>query len=228
MRISRLTACLFLSCLCFPVAGCAQGEVRGQTIGEGLDAAIGDGVFRQVTSVLVAKDDDLVFEQYWGDGGPDRLNDTRSATKSLTAMAMGAAIADGYIESIDAPAFAYFEGERPFRYASTLKDAITIRDLLTMSSALDCDDNDWESPGNEGHMYPAPRWTYFVVDMPTMQTYARNANGYGPFRYCTAGSFILGQIIERAVGEPVDAYIERRLLAPLGIASIAWDRSPSG
>ncbi len=97
-----------------------------------------------------------------------------------------------------------------------------------MSSALDCDDNIWESPGNEGHMYSARKWLYFVLDMPTVDDYRRDERGYGPFHYCTAGSFLLGQIVERATGESINAYTERRILEPLGIRQVSWDKSPSG
>ncbi len=192
-----------------------------------LAEAIKSNRFKQITSVVVSRNNDVIYEDYWNDGGPGNLNDTRSATKTLVAMAIGAAIDDGHIASSDSNAFDWFEAERPFRFNTELKGDITVRDLLTMSSALDCNDNVWESPGNEEHMYPARNWTYFVLDMPTRLDYERDEAGYGSFSYCTAGSFILGQIVERASGEPIDQYIERRLLKPLGVADVHWDRSPS-
>ena len=195
---------------------------------EALDAAVKAEEFRKITSVLVSYRGELVSESYWAPGAADYLNNTRSATKSLTAMAVGAAIADGAITDVDAPAFSWFETERPFRFSTELKEQITVSDLLTMSSALDCDDNEWSTPGNEEHMYPARRWTFFTVDLPTKEDYRRDERGYGPFSYCTAGVFLLGQIIERATGEPVDEYVERRLLKPLGVDRVRWHRSPSG
>lgn len=208
--------------------GCTDASLEISATYSELDQAIKGGTFQQITSVLVATRGEVLYEQYWDIGGPERLNDTRSATKSLTAIAVGAAVDDGYIDNVDVPAFDFFEGDRPYRFSSRLKDSITIKDLLTMSSSLDCDDNNWESPGNEGHMYPARRWLHFVLDMPTVENYQRNEKGYGPFHYCTAGSFFLGQIVERATGEPIDAYTERRILKPLGIHRVSWDRSPSG
>lgn len=226
MHLPPRTLCLISSlALLFSPASAAE---RLQVKSAALNEAVADETYKKITSVLVMHENEIIYESYWGDGGEEILNDTRSATKSLTAMAMGAAIADGYIDSVDTRAFAWFDDHRPFRFSTALKEEITIRDLLTMSSALDCNDNVWESPGNEEHMYPARKWLYFVLDMPIREDYARNGDGYGPFSYCTAGSFLLGQIIERAVGEPVDEYIEKRLLTPLGINRIEWDRSPSG
>ncbi|MEL7536090.1 MAG: serine hydrolase [Pseudomonadota bacterium] len=189
--------------------------------------AIAAEEFRQITSVLVARDGDLTYERYFGDGAPAHLNNTRSATKTLVAMAIGAAIADGHIENVDAPVYDFFADDGPFRFDSDTKRAITLRDLLTMTSAYACNDNVWESPGNEEHMHPARRWRYFVLDLPLESDYVRNASGYGPFRYCTAGSFLLGQVIGEATGEPVDRYVESRLFAPLGIEAVNWYRSPS-
>ena len=193
-----------------------------------LASAIEREAFREITSVVVAEDGEITYERYFGETSATRLHDTRSATKTLVAMAVGAAIADGKLDGVDAPVWPMFTDEAPYRFDSAAKRAITVRDLLTMSSALDCNDNVWETPGNEEHMYPARRWLFFVLDLPTETDYARDARGFGPFRYCTAGSFLLGQVVERAVGERVDRYIERRLLTPLGAGSVSWPNSPSG
>ncbi|MEM7080171.1 MAG: serine hydrolase [Pseudomonadota bacterium] len=184
--------------------------------------------YRQVTSLLAERGGEIVYEAYWGVGGPQVLNDTRSATKSLTAMAVGAALQDGHLRDVQQPLVSFFAQERPYRFNHPLKEAITLADLLSMSSALDCNDNVWESPGNEEHMYPARRWTYFVLDLPVKEDYRRDADGRGPFSYCTAGTFILGQIVERATGMRIDRYMTQRLFQPLGITNVKWDSSPSG
>ena len=217
-----------LSLIAFSFSACADdSNQRGFVRATALQQAITEATFEQITSVLVADNGTLISEQYFGDGGPDYLNDTRSTTKSLTAMTVGAAVMDGHLDGIDVPIVSFFDDERPFRFESELKDRITIRDLLTMSSALDCNDDDYDTPGNEEYMYPARRWTWFVLDLPTKNDYVRNERGYGPFSYCTAGSFLLGQIVERATGEAVDEYVARRLLQPLDIEQVNWDRSPS-
>jgi CubicO group peptidase (beta-lactamase class C family) len=195
---------------------------------QGLPAAIVRGDFPKTTSVLVVRDGALVYEGYFGDGGPNVLNDTRSATKSITAIAMGVAIAEGAIPSERALAFPYLADLKPFREDTADKQAIRINDLLTMSSALDCNDDDDASPGNENSMHPQPNWARWAVDLPTMAGYARDASGFGPWRYCTTGAFLSGQILQRATHTPVDRYIEQKVLSPLGTSHWTWPYSPAG
>ena len=193
-----------------------------------LDAAIARGDFPRTNSVLVARNGKLVYEGYFNDGTPDLLTDTRSATKSVTALAVGTAIADGAIASVHAPVFSYFNDLKPYANDTRDKESIAIEDLLTMSSALDCNDDDDNSPGNENNMHPQPNWTRWAVDLPTLKGYARDASGLGPWRYCTTGAFLLGQLVQRATHTPIDKYIEAKLLQPLGITQWQWPASPAG
>lgn len=184
--------------------------------------------FPNTTSVLVLKDGKLVFERYFGTGGRDVLHDTRSAMKSVMALAIGAALADGALQSADELAFSWLADLAPFRHDGVLKRSITLADLMSMSSALDCNDWDDASPGNEETMYPLRDWTRWAVDIPVETSYERDETGRGRFSYCTAGVFLLGQIVQRAVREPVDQYVNGRFLDPLWITSREWPRSPTG
>lgn len=187
-----------------------------------------DATFPETTSVLVARDGELIFERYFAEGGPDVLNDTRSAMKSVTALAVGIALEDGTLESEDRAAFEWLRDHAPFENDGPAKQAITLADFLTMSSALDCNDWDMKNPGNEENMYPLDDWSRWAVDIPLDPEYERDARGRGRFSYCTAGVFLLGQILQAASGEPVDEWIEKRLLRPLGISEQEWPRSPTG
>ncbi len=194
----------------------------------GLADAIARGDFPKTTSVLVVQDGQTSYESYFGAGSPELLNDTRSATKSITALAVGLAIADGAISSVDAPAFVFFKDKLPFANDSPLKQGITVKDLMTMSSALACNDDDDKSPGNEDRMHERQDWTRWAVDLPTRTDHKRDGSGLGSWAYCTAGAFLSGQIVQRAMHEPVDRFIEHKLFKPLGIARFDWPHSPTG
>jgi CubicO group peptidase (beta-lactamase class C family) len=93
--------------------------------------------FPRVRSVLVLRDGQPVYERYWNGADATTLHDTQSAMKSVTALAVGLAVAEGKISSVEAPAFAFLSHLAPFAHDGPLKRAITVEDLLTMSSALD-------------------------------------------------------------------------------------------
>jgi CubicO group peptidase (beta-lactamase class C family) len=205
-------------------AACAQPPHSS----DGLEQALARGEFPRTTSMLLERGGSIVAERYWSGTDAATLHDPRSVGKSVTSLAVGVAIGEGKLPSVAAGAFDYLGDLRPFAYDGPVKAAITLRDLLTMSSALACDDDADDSPGNERNMYPRRVWARWAVDLPVNERYQRDATGLGPFSYCTAGTLLLGQVLERATGEPVDRYIESRLLTPLGIHEVAWERSPSG
>ena len=208
------------------VASPARAGLKVAPLAE-LKSAIARGDFPKTASVLVVRDGKLVYEEYFGEGGREVLNDSRSATKSITSLAVGVAIGTGAISSLRAPAFRYLDDLRPFQNDGPDKEAITIEDLLAMSSALDCNDDDDKSPGNEDNMHPQPNWSRWAVDLPTMEGYRRDPSGLGPWRYCTTGSFLLGQILQHTMHARADRYIEKTILAPLGITDWEWPYSPS-
>ena len=178
------------------------------------------------TSVLLQRGGRVLVELYARDADADTLHDTRSVGKSVTAMLVAAAVEDGLLRR-DTPVFAAFADQRPIAHDGPAKQAITVEDLLTMSSALDCDDNLDASPGNEENMYPQPHWLRWAADLPT-RAVERDAQGLGPWAYCTGGSFLLGQLLERRVPGGLEAYAQRRLFKPLGIATWQWHHSPAG
>lgn len=188
-----------------------------------LETVLASGKLGKVTSVIVEQGGEIKYEKYFGKGGPEVRNDIRSAAKSITALAIGQAIGDGTIGSVD---------DRPWALlmppANGPRSEITLRDLLTMSSALDC--NDWtpKSPGNEEKMYPKRVWRDFALQIPVAKNYARDYKGMGRFSYCTAGAFLLGQYLQERSGIRFDQFVEQRLFAPLGIGAVKWKRSPSG
>jgi CubicO group peptidase (beta-lactamase class C family) len=198
-----------------------------------LEAAIANGDFPGVTSVVIAHQGRLVYERYFNGGGPDVLNDTRSATKSVTALLLGAAIDRGYIPSAQAAVYGYFADQQPWQNPSPRKQRMTLEDLLTMSSAWECDDENPFSAGNEERMYVSEDWTRFALDLPMRgfapwMTRPEDSPHGRAFSYCTAGSFLLGAVIERATGKPLASFAAEALEHPLGIRQVQWNRSSEG
>jgi len=165
------------------------------------------------------RDGKVADERYFNGATAESLLNTRSVTKTVTAMLVGAAIADGRLAGVSAPVAPVLGPDRDWA-------DIRIVDLLTMSSALDCNDSDPNSPGNEENMYPLQDWHAWARRVPLDPGYARDAQGRGPLRYCTAGVMLLAQLLETATGEKVERYADARLFKPLCIGNLNWSRSP--
>lgn len=196
-----------------------------------LHAAIQAGEFGNMTSVLVARGGDLVHEAYYG-GSEATLRNTRSVTKTLASMLVGIAIGDGDLSGVDAPVLPHLR-QRPALNLDPRKAEITVQDLLSMSSILECDDWNQQSAGQEDRMYLREDWTQFALDLPIKGTLPweppAEERPYGRvFNYCTAGAHLVGRVVEGASGETVGAMAQERLFGPLGITSVDWQMTAKG
>ncbi|MEQ8404586.1 MAG: serine hydrolase [Oceanicaulis sp.] len=199
---------------------------------EAVVARLEAGDFGTVTSVLVLQGGEPVFERYFNGADAATLHNTRSVTKTITGMAVGAAVEDGLLDP-DAPLAPLFSDIAPFENPDPRKEAITARDLLTMSGPLECNDWNGASRGNEERMYLVEDWPSFFWDLPirgfpSWETPPHQTEFGRAFSYCTAGVQMLGEAVERAAGEPFTAYAERRVFAPAGVDGFEWSRNGQG
>jgi hypothetical protein len=64
-----------------------------------LNQKIAENRFRDITGIVVIKNEKLLLEEYFNGYKRDSLNDTRSVGKSFSSALMGIAIKDGYIKN---------------------------------------------------------------------------------------------------------------------------------
>ncbi len=229
------------------VAGFTATAVNGQELAGAEPAAVGlsgqrlarmersirDGEYKQVTSVVLARRGKLAFERYFDADGPDGLRNTRSATKTVTGILVGMAIDQGLLSGIDARILEFFPEMQPLQNPDPRKARVTVEDFLTMSSLLECDDENPFSRGNEERMYLLEDWVKFTLDLPVRgfpDWVAKPAQSpYGrSWSYCTAGATLLGPLLERATKQSIPDFARDKLFAPLGIASLKWQFQPLG
>jgi len=190
------------------------------------------GNFKQITSVVVAQHGKILYEQYFDNEGADGLRNTRSVTKTVAGMLVGAAV-DRKLIRPDTPVLPFFKDRQPLASPDQRKAKIVVEDLLTMSSMLECDDDNQFSRGNEERMYLVEDWSRFYLDLPIKgfadwvpkpekQPYGR------AWSYCTAGVTLLGPILEKAAKRPVPGFADEVLFKPLGITSVKWQFQPLG
>jgi CubicO group peptidase (beta-lactamase class C family) len=236
-----LTALLVLSLIAIAVEG--QTEIDGWTktslkaagLSEDklrtMSAAIRSDQFKKIGSVVIARHGKLAFEDYV-EGDANTLRDTRSATKSITGALVGIAVQERKLSGVDARILDLLpDRAKRIQNPDPRKSKITIEDFLTMSSALECDDWNDASRGNEERMYLVEDWAQFILDLPIRGRMHIGEKPETPeygrfFSYCTGGVFVLSEVIEKATSARTDHYAQDKLFGPLGIANVEWVYSP--
>jgi CubicO group peptidase (beta-lactamase class C family) len=204
-----------------------DGLETGSIKNTGLDTAllnemmqkIIDGTYPNVHSVLIIKDGKMVFEEYFYEYDKTKLHELRSATKSFISSLTGIAIEKGYIKSVHEKVLPYF-AEYTFKNNSAAKKQITIENLLTNQSGLDCDIYNPKAVGNESVMAYENDWIQYSLDLPMNDS----AGGIG--QYCSSNPIILGRIIEKATKMKVPEFASQTLFKDLGIKNYVWNFKP--
>jgi CubicO group peptidase (beta-lactamase class C family) len=200
---------------------------------QAMEAAIRSGELKKIQSVVIVRDGQLVYEGYFNGTGPGTLMDVRSASKTVTSILAGIAIDRGLLAGVQTKVLPFFPEKKPLANSDPRKEQITVEDFLTMSSLLECDDWNNFSRGNEERMYPVEDWVKFALDLPIrgFPSWAGRPQDspYGrSFSYCTAGVFVLGQVVAKAAKMPVERFAQQALFDPLGIREAQWPFSPLG
>jgi len=113
-----------------PVAPRVAPELE-QLERSGLEAAAAYAGEHDSDALIVSRHDHIVFERYWHGTGFDTLADSQSLTPLLAALAAGVAVSHRLIGWPDEPVGAFI-GE----WSQDPRGAITVRNLLQMSSGL--------------------------------------------------------------------------------------------
>jgi len=177
------------------------------------------GDYPNVHSILLVKGGKLVFEEYFYEYTEDSLHELRSASKSFISALTGIAINKGVIKSVNSRVLPYFT-EYKITDGYELKKKITIRNLLTNQSGLDCDISNELSAGNETTMNNSDDWVKFTLSLPMSDT----PGGKG--MYCSGNPITLGRIIEKASGSDLHDFANENLFKPLGINYFNWNFKP--
>ncbi|HLO42707.1 MAG TPA: serine hydrolase [Leadbetterella sp.] len=184
-----------------------------------LKGAIDAGIYKKINGIVVLKDSKILIEEYFNGENRNSLHNPRSVGKSFASTIAGIAVKDGFLKNENQPIRNFYEVNK-FQNFSTAKGNATIKDLLTMSSGFDRNDEDYRSIGNEENMYPTDNWVKFTLDLPYQDSLRKN------WHYFTAGVVLLGDILNQTVPNGLEKYAEQKLFTPLGISNYKWQYTP--
>jgi CubicO group peptidase (beta-lactamase class C family) len=171
-------------------------------------------------ALLVAADDELLYEHYGQGLERDSIVTSFSAAKSFASTLIGIAIDHGYIDSVNDPITKYIPelGERDAAFAQ-----ITIHDLLKMSSGIKYEELPFFNGDNA--------LTYYYPDLRQLAiTRTKIVDQPGEyFLYNNYHPLLLGIIIERATGKHVADFMGEFLWQRIGTEYPAsWSLDEAG
>ncbi|MFY7960714.1 MAG: serine hydrolase domain-containing protein, partial [Elsteraceae bacterium] len=174
-------------------------EVSGQR-----NLSIDDYLSRQrVMGLMIVKDGVIQVERYQYDRRADHRFLSNSMAKSVLALAIGIALEEGKIRSLDDRADVYVPA-----LTGTLYGATTIRNLLRMASGARYVE---VYDGKDDAARFSRAVTRDGIEAAAQAITEREAPQGAKFNYASAQSAMLGAVLRRATGESLAEYLTPRL-----------------
>jgi CubicO group peptidase (beta-lactamase class C family) len=172
-----------------------------------------------VTGLLIAKDDQILFEQYrYARADHDRFI-SQSMVKSIMGILIGIAISEGAIKSVDDTPETYVPGFRGTEYGNT-----PIRDLLHMSSGVEFGEE--RDAGRDLNRL----WIDMIAGISKKGTinsitqFNRRIAPPGTRYYCASiEPDVLGVVLHYATERSAADYLQEKVWQPIGAeADATW------
>ena len=153
-----------------------------------------------------------------------KLHTMQSISKSFTSAAIGIAIKNGELESINQnimPYFSDFKNVNP----GLQKKNITIEHVLSMTTGILWDELSMpytDTTSSCVQMEASQDWIQFVLSQPM---------AYDPglkWEYSSGATMLLSHIMSKATGKDLASYLEENLFNKLGINDYFWKHTSSG
>jgi CubicO group peptidase (beta-lactamase class C family) len=170
------------------------------------------------TGLLVLKGDTIAFERYQYDRKPEHRMQSYSMAKTVVAMLIGIAIAEGKIASIDDRADRYVPELKGHPYGET-----SLRHLLTMSSGVKFR----EDYDGKDDVTVLARKTIFGEGpggVDSVLTFRERERPAGEkFYYASAETQVLSLVLRATTGKPLAEYLSEKIWQPMGAeADASW------
>lgn len=178
-------------------------QVAGETF------SVRDFLAREpLMGIAVVEGDTIRLEHYAKDHNPESVWISFSVTKSFTSTLIGAAIKDGFINSIEDRVETYLP-----RLKGSAYGAVSIKNILQMSSGVAWNENytDPNSDVSKAGSLQGVALTDYLGALP--QNHAPGT----VFNYNTAESNLLGEVLRAAIGNSATDYMNAKVWQGFGM-----------
>ena len=197
-----------------------EAEGMNSEILKGIDEYIKQKRYRLINSVLVIKNEKIIFEHYYNKFNHSSTNNIKSIWKSILSITAGICLDKGIIKSLDEPICNYLpefaHNNEPYH------KSITIGHLLTMTTGIY-----W----NGGVHYHCPMMTQMMRSNSWVAHIADIAMSNYPgvkFEYKEWDVILLSAVLGKASGRTAYELCNEFIYRPLDIKSGVWPQSPDG
>jgi CubicO group peptidase (beta-lactamase class C family) len=194
-----------------------ESSPEAQGISSAAIRAFVDAADRQALglhSVELLRNGHVVAAGWWRPYAPERPHMLYSLSKSFASTGIGL-LADAGRLSLDDRVLQFFADDAPTEIGPNLA-AMRVRDLLAMATGHHADVTQALRDRADGD------WIKAFLAQPVEHEPGTH------FAYNSAATFMLSAIVQKLTGDTLLAFLEPRLLAPLGIAGATWESNPQG
>ena len=168
-------------------------------------------VDRNVTALVVLKNGQIIYENYFKGTGADDRRISWSVAKSFLSALVGTLVADGTIASLDDPVTKYAPMLEGGAY-----DGATIRNVLNMASGVTFDEDYLDRGSDINRMGRVlalgGRMDDFAAGLT--ETFAPPGQEW---QYVSIDTHVIGMVVRGATGRSVIDLLGERIIEPMGL-----------
>ncbi len=167
------------------------------------------------TALVVVKDGNIVFEDYYKGTSKDDLRISWSMSKSFVSALTGLALSRGDIESIDDPVTKYAQSLKGSVY-----DGVSLRDVMNMASGIDFNEDYLDPKSDINKM-----GTVLAVGGSLDKFAAKQKNNARPageaWAYCSIDTHVISMVLRAATDMTLQEYFVKNLWSKIGASADA-------
>jgi len=168
------------------------------------------GKYDHIHSIIVTKNNRLVFEEYFHGYDREYLHDIRSSFKSISSLLLGKAIMKSRRINVNSPIVNYYP---EYGISNKEKKAITIHHALTMSTGIKLEDEDEMQWNNND-------WVGYKLSLPMEHKAGEK------YEYSSGGMNLLTGVIQKSTKKYLPLFLYEAVLLPMGIQKFQMRTSP--
>jgi CubicO group peptidase (beta-lactamase class C family) len=169
----------------------------------------------QTTGLLVLKEGEVVYEDYWLGHQQNKQHISFSVAKSFVSALMGIAIEEGFVSSIEQSVTDYVP-----ELVGSGYEGVSIKDVLQMSSGVQFNEDYGDFNSDINRFSRATAFGASLDDFSASLVREKEPGIY--HHYVSIDTQVLGMVLTRATGKSLSQYLSEKIWQPLGMEHQAF------